>query len=129
MSYVATFNEASAVAELTRYDRQKTVKVTGNNAGRFAGDVRNEALGEGADDSAPPGYSIYATGEAEFQMEAFGYIIEALFLAIVMIYLVLASQFESLTFIRSRSCYRCRCHCWERFWGCCFLAARFRSCR
>ncbi len=97
LSYVATFNEASAVAELTRYDRQKTIKVTGNNAGRFAGDVRNEALAKSQQIPTPPGYTIYATGEAEFQMEAFGYIIEALFLAIVMIYLVLASQFESLT--------------------------------
>ncbi len=97
LSYVATFNEASAVAELTRFDRQKTIKVTGNNAGRFAGDVRNEALAKSQQIPTPPGYRIYATGEAEFQMEAFGYIIEALFLAIVMIYLVLASQFESLT--------------------------------
>ena len=97
LSFVGTFREASAVSELTRFDRQKTVKVTANNAGRFAGDVRNEALARAQKIPTAPGYRIYATGEAEFQMEAFGYIIEALFLAIVMIYFVLASQFESLT--------------------------------
>ncbi len=97
LSFVGTFREASAVSELTRFDRQKTVKVTANNAGRFAGDVRNEALARAQKIPTAPGYRIYATGEAEFQMEAFGYIIEALFLAIIMIYFVLASQFESLT--------------------------------
>ncbi len=97
LSYVAEFREASAVSELTRFDRQKTIKVTGNNAGRFAGEVRDEAMAKAALIPTPPGYRIYATGEAEFQMEAFGYIIEALFLAIIMIYFVLASQFESLT--------------------------------
>ncbi len=95
LSYVATFREASAVSELTRFDRQKTIKVTANNAGRFAGDVRGEAMARAQAVPTPPGYRIYATGEAEFQAESFGYIIEALFLAVIMIYFVLASQFES----------------------------------
>ncbi len=97
LSYVANFAEASAVAELSRYDRMKTITVSANNSGRFAGDVRTDAMAKAGQIPTPPGYRIYATGEAEIQAESFGYIIEALFLAIILIYFVLASQFESLT--------------------------------
>ena len=37
------------------------------------------------------------TGEAEYQAEAFGYILQALLLSVILIYIVLASQFESFT--------------------------------
>jgi len=97
LSYVASFADASALSEINRYDRQKTVKVFANNFGRFAGDVRAEALQKSIKIPTPPGYRIYASGEAEFQAEAFGYILQALLLSIILIYVVLASQFESFT--------------------------------
>ncbi|HHI01996.1 MAG TPA: efflux RND transporter permease subunit, partial [candidate division Zixibacteria bacterium] len=43
----------------------------------------------------PPGYHIDLTGTGEIQEEAFGYIFTALALAVIFIYLLLASQFES----------------------------------
>ncbi len=98
LSYVASFKEASAYSEITRYDRQKTIKVTAvNAAGYFAGDVRDAAFARASLIPTPPGYRIYASGEAEIQAESFGYLMDALFLAIVLIFLVLASQFESIT--------------------------------
>jgi HAE1 family hydrophobic/amphiphilic exporter-1 len=97
LSYVASFADASALSEINRYDRQKTVKVFANNFGRFAGDVRAEALQKSIKIPTPPGYRIYASGEAEIQAEAFGYILQALLLSIILIYVVLASQFESFT--------------------------------
>jgi len=42
----------------------------------------------------PPGYKIQPLGEADYQKESFQYLFEALFLAIVFIYLLLASQFN-----------------------------------
>ncbi len=97
LSHVASFSEAGAVSELTRFDRQKTIKVTANNFGRFAGDVRADAMAKAGQIPVPPGYRIYATGEAEIQQESFAYILESLLLAIILIYFVLASQFESFT--------------------------------
>ncbi len=97
LSYVASIVDASAVSEIDRYDRQQTVKVTANNAGRFAGDVRADAFAKAVKIPTPPGYRIYASGEAEMQAESFGYILQALLLSIILIYLVLASQFESFT--------------------------------
>jgi HAE1 family hydrophobic/amphiphilic exporter-1 len=98
LSYVADFDEASAFAEITRYDRQKTIKVTAANAvGFFAGDVRAAAFAKAGAIPTPPGYRVYATGEAEIQEESFGYLLDSLVLAIILIFLVLASQFESIT--------------------------------
>ena len=45
----------------------------------------------------PPGYSVLFTGQSEEMNETFDYIYEALILAIVFIYLILASQFGSFT--------------------------------
>lgn len=45
----------------------------------------------------PPGYSITFGGETERLEETFGYVIEALLLAVILIFLILASQFESVT--------------------------------
>ena len=97
LSHVATFRDASSVSEINRYDRQKTVKVYANNFNRFAGDVRSDAIARAAKIPTPPGYRIYQTGEAEYQAEAFVAILSALALAVILIYIVLASQFESFT--------------------------------
>ncbi len=97
LSHVATFRDASSVSEINRYDRQKTVKVYANNLNRFAGDVRSDAIAKAAKIPTPPGYRIYQTGEAEYQAEAFVAILSALLLAVILIYIVLASQFESFT--------------------------------
>jgi hydrophobe/amphiphile efflux-1 (HAE1) family protein len=97
LSYVANFRDASSVSEINRYDRQKTVKVYANNFNRFAGDVRADAIARADKISTPPGYRIYQTGEAEYQAEAFVAILSALALSVILIYIVLASQFESFT--------------------------------
>jgi HAE1 family hydrophobic/amphiphilic exporter-1 len=45
----------------------------------------------------PPGYSVGLGGETERMMETMGYVIEAIMLAVILIFLILASQFESFT--------------------------------
>jgi len=42
-----------------------------------------------------PGYRIVFTGEGEDMIESFGYMAEALLLAVIFVYLILAAQFES----------------------------------
>ena len=42
-----------------------------------------------------PGYRVVFSGEGEAMVETFGYMAEALILAILLVYLILASQFES----------------------------------
>jgi HAE1 family hydrophobic/amphiphilic exporter-1 len=50
-----------------------------------------------ADISLPPGYTVVLGGETQQLEETGGYALESLALAVILIFLILASQFESLT--------------------------------
>ena len=96
LSRVAKFVQSGAPPAIDRYDRQRIYKVTANVAeGFFAGTVRGEIEKSIANVKLQPGYSIKAIGEGEWQKESFRYMFEALILAVVFIYLVLASQLNS----------------------------------
>jgi HAE1 family hydrophobic/amphiphilic exporter-1 len=56
-----------------------------------SGDIRTEIAAM----DLPPGYTARLGGETEAMEETVGYVVEALVLAIILIYLILASQFES----------------------------------
>ncbi len=45
----------------------------------------------------PPGYAIRLGGETEELAETMGYVVETILLAVILIFLILASQFESFT--------------------------------
>jgi HAE1 family hydrophobic/amphiphilic exporter-1 len=47
--------------------------------------------------SVPPGYAVSLGGETQQLEETFGYVLESLALAVILIFLILASQFESFT--------------------------------
>ncbi|MEW5701312.1 MAG: efflux RND transporter permease subunit [Candidatus Zixiibacteriota bacterium] len=98
LKQVARLDQRGGPTEIRRYDRRREVLISGNIAADvFAGDVRDVALTKVRNIPTPPGYSIRATGEAEIQEESFGHIFTALFLAVIFIYFVLASQYESFT--------------------------------
>ncbi|RKX25727.1 MAG: AcrB/AcrD/AcrF family protein [Candidatus Zixiibacteriota bacterium] len=94
---VAKFEKGVSIGEYSRYDRQPEVRVNANPAvGFFAGSITNEV--QAHFDSLiqlSPGYSIGAVGEQEIMVESFENISKALILAIIFIYLLLASQYES----------------------------------
>jgi len=95
LSRVASFVRSGAPPEIDRYNRQRIYRVTSNVAGGFAGTVRGEIEKKSNEIALQPGYSIKPIGEGEWQKESFEYMIEALILAVVFIYLVLASQLNS----------------------------------
>jgi HAE1 family hydrophobic/amphiphilic exporter-1 len=74
--------------------RQVTVGANATSA-TFSGTVVEQVEAKLPEINIPPGYSITRTGTADIQQESFGYMIQALFLAVIFIYLLLASQFES----------------------------------
>ncbi len=55
----------------------------------------------------PPGFSVRLGGQTEQQREAFGSLYFTSLLALILVYMVLASQFRSLHGSASRSCSRC----------------------
>ncbi|WP_375690111.1 efflux RND transporter permease subunit [Pseudooceanicola sp. LIPI14-2-Ac024] len=95
LDQVATVARSQGPGEITREDRQRSVQVT---AGLQGTDIRqvNPALQEAMTGLAlPPGYGVGTGGDAEQIAESGASAAAALLLAVVFIYLVLASQFGS----------------------------------
>ena len=81
---------------ISRVNQERYVTVTGDVFGRSAGDVNNELKNKIQSYSLSDGYSIKFTGEDEQMVEAFSSLTLALILAIFLVYMVMAIQFESL---------------------------------
>lgn len=97
VSTIAAFNKTTAIGEYNRFDRLREIRVGSNvTSDAFAGTVVDEVMAQiGEKVDIPPGYYITKTGMSEIMEESFGYMFEALFLAVIFIFLILASQFES----------------------------------
>ena len=94
---VAGFQRSTSASQIRRYDLTREVRISPNTAGRPMGDVVNDIRARGSALNLPSGFEVLYTGEAEDMRESFGYIYDALILAVVFIYLILASQFGSFT--------------------------------
>lgn len=87
--------ETSAPATIERLNRERQVTITANVIGRSLGEVIGDLESELERIQRPSGYSFRFAGEAERMRDTFSNLGIALALAVVFIYLVLASQFES----------------------------------
>ncbi|HEY1102059.1 MAG TPA: efflux RND transporter permease subunit, partial [Burkholderiaceae bacterium] len=76
-------------------DLTREVAVNANVAKRSAGEVSNDIKAVLDGMAFPPGYRYTFGGSTKNLQESFGYAISALVLAIVFIYMILASQFKS----------------------------------
>jgi HAE1 family hydrophobic/amphiphilic exporter-1 len=97
LAQIAELSRTSGPSQVKRYDRQREIRVTGSVVDRPAGDVRADIMLALDSLDLLPGYSIRAVGEAEIQEESFSNIFIALFLAVLFIYLILASQYDSFS--------------------------------
>lgn len=82
--------------KIERKDRGRIVKVEGNAYGRSIGQVVADIENKVKDIQLPHGVEIYFAGQAEEQRESFFWLFIALFVGSVLVYMVMASQFESL---------------------------------
>ncbi|SEA55978.1 efflux RND transporter permease subunit [Acidovorax soli] len=95
LNQVARVSESTGANQINRRDLTREVAVTANVADRSAGEVSND-IKKALDSVAfPPGYRYQFGGSTKNMAESFGYAISALVLAIVFIYMILASQFKS----------------------------------
>jgi HAE1 family hydrophobic/amphiphilic exporter-1 len=85
----------AAPSAITRSDRQRSVTVDGNLEGKALGLAIEEAHAI-ADEILPEGITLVLSGEAEAFREGLADFGLAIGLAILVIYMVLAAQFESL---------------------------------
>jgi HAE1 family hydrophobic/amphiphilic exporter-1 len=81
--------------EIARKDQQRLVTVTANVAGRDLGSVAQDVQAQLDQIPRPVGFDLFVAGNYQEQQEAFDELIVSLLLAIVLVYLVLASQYES----------------------------------
>ncbi|MFY3384618.1 efflux RND transporter permease subunit [Paracidovorax sp. MALMAid1276] len=95
LNQVATVTESTGANQINRRDLTREVAVNANVARRSAGEVSND-IKKALDTVAfPPGYRYQFGGSTKNMAESFGYAISALAMAIIFIYMILASQFKS----------------------------------
>lgn len=95
LDQVADIGIMPAPAEIRRIDNRREILVSANIAGRTLGDVTETLQGLTAGLDLPNGYRIRFGGDAETMQETIGHMVTALTMAVIFIYIVLASQFGS----------------------------------
>jgi hydrophobic/amphiphilic exporter-1 (mainly G- bacteria), HAE1 family len=95
LSQVATIKESTGPNQINRRDLAREVSINGNVANRSAGEVSSDIKAALDQVSFPPGYRYQFSGSTKNMAESFGYAISALVMAILFIYMILASQFKS----------------------------------
>ena len=97
LGQVATIQEGFAPAQIDRKALQRVATISGNTVPGFSIAEASSAIrARIAEMDLPPGYSVTLGGETEALEETGGYVLEALLLAVILIFLILASQFESV---------------------------------
>lgn len=86
----------SGPVTIERKDQQRLVTVTANVAGRDLGSVAADVQMRLAEIPRPIGYDLLVAGNFEEQQKAFDELVVSLLLALLLVYMVLASQYESL---------------------------------
>ncbi|MGE5759840.1 MAG: efflux RND transporter permease subunit [Gemmatimonadota bacterium] len=95
LGQVAAIRSSAAPNEIKRLDLERVATIEGNYQGRPLTDVVKDVRTRLATLDLPPGYRFDFGGEQKDFAETVGYMLESLTLAIVFIYLILASQFGS----------------------------------
>lgn len=96
---VANIEKATGYTSITRSNQKRMLSVTGKIKEGYASGTVSKDIEEALEDVAvPDGYNIDLTGQAEQIEEAFGSLLLALILGAVLVYMIMASQFESLLY-------------------------------
>ncbi|MDR0422268.1 MAG: efflux RND transporter permease subunit [Proteiniphilum sp.] len=95
---LGTVVESSTLPQIDRQDRQRIVTVTGTIYGRALSEVVTDVNVILAATDMPPGVQVEMGGSLEDQQESFSELGLLLMIVSLLVYIVLASQFESLTY-------------------------------
>ncbi len=95
LQQVAEVRETTGPNQINRRALAREVSINANVDRRSAGEVSADVRAALATIAFPPGYSWQFSGSTKNMQESFGYAVSALALAIIFIYMILASQFKS----------------------------------
>ena len=93
---VVRLNRQEGPIEISRVDQERIVYVSGTIAERDLGSIIDDLRVEVAGINVPEGYEIRFGGEWEDQQQSFRELTFAAILALLLVYMVMAAQFESL---------------------------------
>ncbi len=95
LSQVAEVSPSTGPNQINRRDLNREINIDANSFGRSSGDVSADIRKILDDVNWPPGYRYSFGGSTKNMNESFSYAVGALGLAVVFIYMILASQFRS----------------------------------
>jgi len=96
LSTVAEIAKSTGPVEIERKYQQRIVRVSANAVGRDLGSLSEELEAKFRQLPLPAGFSIRLGGQTEQQREAFSSLYFTSLLALILVYMVMASQFRSL---------------------------------
>ncbi len=83
---------------ITRENQQRYISITGSLVGRASGSVDSEIREAMKDYNMPSGYSWGVSGQSQQMAETFGGLGVALVIAVFLVYMIMAAEFESLIY-------------------------------
>ncbi len=95
LSQLAEVQAASGPNQINRRDMSREITLDANALGRSAGEISSDIRAVLESTAFPPGYRYSFGGSTKNMSESFNYALGALGLAVVFIYMILASQFKS----------------------------------
>jgi len=95
LNQVARIEATSGPTQINRRDLTREVSINANVYGRSMGEVSADITAVLNQVQFPPGYSYRFGGSTKSMQESFGYALSSLLLAVLFIYMILASQFKS----------------------------------
>ena len=95
LSQVADIRPGVGPNQINRRDLSREVEFTANTGGRSLGEVSADIRRELDATVLPPGYTVRFGGATKDMQESFAYAVSALAMAVIFIYMILASQFRS----------------------------------
>jgi HAE1 family hydrophobic/amphiphilic exporter-1 len=95
LNQVASVRETTGPNQINRRDLTREVAINANAYGRAAGEISADIREKLDGIHFPPGYRYSFSGSTRNMAESFGYAVSALAMAIIFIYMILASQFKS----------------------------------
>ena len=98
LQQIARVQKGTAPTEVDRLDLERTATVSANTLPGLSVSKASAQMTAAAEAMRmPPGYSLTWGGQTQMMTETIGYVLEAIILAVILIFLILASQFESMT--------------------------------
>ena len=95
LGQVAEVSETTGSSQINRRDMMREVAINANVFGRSAGEVSADVRAAMDSLNLPPGYRYSFGGSTKNMGESFSYALSALVMAVIFIYMILASQFKS----------------------------------